>query len=68
MTKELALHANIVCDISYRCRDIGYGVEEGIIEGFWTGEIDSWGKRTIRRVDGRPTLYLFDDEILEIDS
>lgn len=56
-----------VVTISYRCRDLGYGVEEDVIEGFWTGEIDTWGKRTIRRVDGQPPLYLFADEIVRVE-
>lgn len=62
-----SLKPNLVRDIAYRCRDIGYGVEEGVITAFWTGAIDHWGKYTIRPVDGRPILYLFADEILSAD-
>lgn len=61
-----ALKANYVCAIRYVCRDIGYGVERGTVYGFWTGEIDTWGKRTIRPVTGGPPLYLFPDEIRAI--
>ena len=61
------LKPNLVGFISDECRDIGYGVESGIIEGFWTGEIDYVGKRTIRLVDGGPTLYLFPDEIIVVE-
>ena len=60
------LKPNQVCVISYRCRDIGYGVEEDVIDGFWTGEIDTWGKYTIRPLDG-PTLYLFADEFVSVE-
>lgn len=50
--------------ISYACRDIGYGIEEGCeIIGRW-GERDWTGKREFRRLNGE-TLYLFDDEVLE---
>lgn len=49
--------------ITYRCRDIGYGVEEGLASGIW-GDRDWTGKRTFARTDGGPTLYLFDDEIV----
>lgn len=36
---------------------------DGEMEAFWTGEIDAWGKRTFRPVDGSPEVYLFDHEI-----
>lgn len=40
---------------------------EGEFEGFWTGEQDTWGKLTIRSVDGREPFYLFPDEIIDVD-
>lgn len=50
--------------IDFECRDIGYGVEsEACVTGHWTGEVDTWGKRTFAADDGR-TLYLFPDEVL----
>ena len=58
--------SNTVSFITYKCRDIGYGVEEDTIEAFWTGEIDTWGKLTIRPVDGGSPLYLFPDEIMGV--
>lgn len=58
---------NVPCVIRYRCRDIGYGVDRGRIKGTWTGEIDCWGKYTIARPNGKPTLYLFADEIRSVD-
>jgi len=42
--------------------------EDGSFEGFWTGEQDEWGKLTIRRVDGGPAHYLFEDEITELEE
>ncbi len=63
--RKLTLKPRMVLDVWYRCRDIGHGVEEGTFEGFWTGEIDAWGKRTFRPVDGSGPLYLFSDEIVE---
>ena len=50
--------------IVYECRDIGYGVESGQVEGVFTGEIDTLGKYTFQPSDGRDKLYLFADEIL----
>jgi hypothetical protein len=52
--------------LTYRCRDIGYGVEEGTIEGRWTGERDTSGKRTFEPAfqGGKAPLYLFDDEVI----
>jgi len=63
-TASTALVPYQVRTISYECRDIGYGVESDIIEAYWTGEIDVWGKYTIKPVDGQAPLYLFADEIL----
>lgn len=50
--------------ISYRCRDIGYGVEAGECYGRWAGERDTSGKRPFQPSTGK-TLYLFDDEVLD---
>lgn len=58
------LKPNMVCIMTYRCRDLGYGLESGIVRAYWTGEVDSWGKHTIKIVGGRRrTIYLFSDEI-----
>lgn len=53
--------------LTYRCRDIGYGVETGNCWGAWTGETDTWGKRTFCKTDGA-LLYLFPDEVVKDDS
>jgi ABC-type microcin C transport system permease subunit YejE len=66
MCAAARLRPNYVCAIRYRCRDIGYGVERGVLQGYWTGDTDTWGKRTIRPVNGGPVLYLFPDEIIEV--
>lgn len=50
--------------ITYVCRDIGYGVESGTAVGTW-GERDWTGKRSFVSRIGSATLYLFDDEIVE---
>jgi len=55
------------CVVSYRCRDIGYGVESGVVEGYFTGEEDAWGKLTLQCNNG-DVLYLFQDEICAIDA
>lgn len=60
------LRAWQVCDITFRCTTPGPDVEEGEIRGYWTGEVDCWGKRTIERVDGEPPVYLFPHEIEEV--
>jgi hypothetical protein len=51
-------------EVSYKCRDNGTGVEEGVVCGHWTGEVDTWGKRTFQPWDGSPAMYFFDDEII----
>lgn len=51
-----------VRDVTYKCRDIGYGIEEGDVLGIW-GETDWTGKRELVPVAGSEVLYLFPDEI-----
>lgn len=62
------IRANVVGTLSFRCRDIGYGVEEGTIDGYFTGEVDEGGKRTFTEfVSSCPELmtrWLFPDEIV----
>jgi len=61
------LKRNMVCVVTYRCRDLGYGVERGTVRAYWTGEVDTWGKHTIKVVGGRRrTVYLFADEIRRV--
>lgn len=52
--------------VSYSCRDIGYGIEEGTARGDWA-ERDWTGKRRFHvaapSAEGSD-LYLFDDEII----
>lgn len=55
-----------IVTINYKCRDIGYGVEEGEVEGYFTGAEDTWGKRTFQPLDRSDPLYLLADEILEV--
>ena len=54
-----------VYDITYRCRDIGYGVEEGEGEYVYRGRETMAGKLILTPTDGGPTIYLFDDEIVD---
>jgi hypothetical protein len=56
-----------ICIMTYRCRDIGYGVERGTVRARWTGEVDAWGKLTIEVLSGRRrTIYLFANEIRRV--
>lgn len=54
-------------EIEYRCRDIGYGVEEG--DGVYTyrGRETLAGKLTLEPIDGGDTIYLFEDEIVSVE-
>lgn len=56
-----------VRDVTYKCRDIGYGIEEGDVTGIW-GDTDSWGKRELVPVNGDPVLFLFADEVVSDDE
>ena len=68
MLPAYLLESNHVFDIRYACRDLGYGPETGRIRGYWTGEIDTWGKFTIMPVTSHRPLYLFADEIVEVEA
>lgn len=60
--------ANTVYRITYDCRDRGCD-DSGIIDGFWAGSRDTWGKRAYCTIGpGARVYYLFDDEIVEIDE
>jgi hypothetical protein len=63
------LERNKVQVISYHCATPGPETQEGTIVGFWTGETDSWGKRTIQQVNaGHARFYLFDEEIVSVNK
>lgn len=59
------LTAGVVYDIDYRCTTPGPDVEEGSFRGYWTGEIDTWGKYTINAIKGAP-YYLFANELVSV--
>lgn len=74
MTRKPALNA--VREIAYRC-ELYKDIEEGTVLGYYTGEIDGWGKLTIRVVEVIDTnsydvvevpftMYLFPREILSV--
>ena len=50
--------------LTWKCRDIGYGVKKGSAIGHWIGKRDTWGKRTFDCIDRDASLYLFDDEVV----
>lgn len=58
-----------LCEISYECRVNmpGDDPECGIVVGRWTGDIDYVGKRTIKVEDRDERIFLFEDEILEVE-
>jgi hypothetical protein len=62
MTETLAPY--MIGELHYQARDIGYGVEEDVVVGYFTGAVDSWGKHTFLVIGGVP-LYLFADEMVE---
>jgi hypothetical protein len=63
-----ALKVNRAYEITYECRDIGYGVESGIAEFVYRGRTDALaGKHEFTPVGGGPTIYLFPDEITNVD-
>lgn len=79
LSEHLEMVPGLVGVVAYDCRErLGIAPEidpiefydpgiAGSLEGYWTGEIDTWGMLTIRPVDGREPLYLFPDEIVKVD-
>jgi hypothetical protein len=57
-----ALEPGRAYEITFECRDIGYGPETGSGEYVYRG-VDAWGKRAFAPVGGGETVYLFADEI-----
>lgn len=51
-------------EIQYRTRELGYGSEEGIVQGRWDHTRCSLGGGPAFVVAGGETLHLFDDEVL----
>ena len=52
-------------EIEYETRDLGYGSESGMVYGYLTNEVDTWGKRTVNVLLANgdlQTWYLFPDE------
>lgn len=67
---DIKLRPAVVYRLTYDCTAHGLPDEQGTIIGFWTGEIDTWGKLTIQTAD-RHVYYLFADEIVgakEVES
>lgn len=57
---------DMVYTIGYNCAPRGLPDEYGTIVGYWNGEVDTWGKLTIRAVQSNHTHYLFADEIVDV--
>jgi hypothetical protein len=59
------IESGVVYEIAYTCDTPDPDdIEEGTVQGYWTGDVDHWGKLTIEPANGQPTLYLFPREIL----
>jgi hypothetical protein len=71
MTELHKLRSHVMAEVEYEARDIGYGSEEGTFTGYFTGEVDTWGKATFHLVDPilrnqSDKLYLFADELVSV--
>jgi len=70
MAKRKGAHsisARHVYSITFVCRPFD-ALEAITIDAYWTGEIDTWGKLTFVPIGGADRLYLFKDEIIEVDE
>lgn len=70
MLPAYLLESNHVVDITYETRtlDLSGYAEQDTVRGYWTGEIDTWGKFTIMPLCAHRPLYLFPDEIVEVED
>jgi hypothetical protein len=67
-TAASRLRKGRVYEICYCCKTPGPDIEEGLITAAWLGEIDTWGKRTFYPLHGGEVLYLFDHELISVDT
>ena len=56
------VESGVVYEIEFTCSTPGPEVEEGVFQGFWTGEIDTWGKLTVKPINQDRPVYLFPGE------
>lgn len=66
MSVKINLEQGERYSVSYRCRDIGYGVEEGEDTFVYQGR-ETFGKLIFEPVNQGPPIYLFEDEIVDIE-
>lgn len=52
-------------ELTYQCRDTGYGPEPDFIEGKFTSEVDHAGRFTFQSNEGA-VMCLFPDEVVEV--
>lgn len=78
LTDQLSLMPNLVGFITYDSHARSVQAWDGECDidccdlacsqdAYWTGEIDTWGKLTIKPVDGTAPHYLFPDEIVDVE-
>ena len=60
------MESGVVYEIDFACSTPGPEVEEGAITGYWTGEIDTWGKLTINPINHERPVYLFPREFVSM--
>ena len=65
-TKAGLLEEFKVYRISYSCDTPGPEIESGTFNGYWNGEVDTWGKLTICNSNTGDLFYLFPREIISI--
>jgi hypothetical protein len=60
------IECGVVYEIEFSCSTPGPEVEEGVFRGFWTGEIDTWGKLTVNPINQERPVYLFPGEFVSM--
>ena len=61
------METGVVYEIDFACSTPGPEVEEGATTGYWTGEIDTWGKLTIIQIANEQPVYLFPREFVSME-
>jgi hypothetical protein len=60
------LEAGVVYVLTYARSTPSRGAEAGTLTGYWTGAVDYAGQLAIARPDGSDALYLFPEEVVDL--
>ena len=60
------MESGVVYEIEFACSTPGPEVEEGALTGYWTGDVDGFGKLTIHSINHKRPAFLFPREFVSM--